>query len=155
MADYVAAAKKADLKFLVFAEPLELLTAHELDQLKAECAAASKAPGFVACPGIEYTDVVGNRWAAFGRKIIHPPAVFEYRGRKHTLWDGRRIHLTGQYEILCGFRPNGLIDYKTLDNGPCDPANMWWFFRIFPFAYDLAEEERCKETVRVSADLAL
>ena len=136
VADYVAAAKKAGLGFIVFADPLERLTPQTLEKLKADCAAASKGPDFVACPGIEFTDVLGNRWAAFGTKIIYPPSHFEYRGHKFTLWDGRRIHLTGQYEHLCGFRPNGLIDYRTLAKAPAHPANMWWFFRLFPFAYD-------------------
>lgn len=155
VADYVAAAKKAGLKFIVFAEPLELLTPDKLAKLQADCAAASTVGGtsqsretrredtpptregdFIAMPGIEYTDVCGNRWAAWGDKLIWPPADFDYRDRKYTLWDGQRIHLTGQYEHLCGFRPNALIDYKTLANGPSHPANMWWFFRVFPFAYE-------------------
>ncbi len=136
VADYVAAAKKAGLKFIVFAEPLELLTPDKLAKLQAACAAASKEDDFIAMPGIEYTDVCGNRWAAWGDKLIWPPADLEYRDRKYTLWDGQRIHLTGQYEHLCGFRPNALIDYKTLANGPSHPSNMWWFFRVFPFAYD-------------------
>jgi len=136
VADYVAAARKAGLGFIVFTEPLELLTAAKLGQLKAACAEVSKAPDFVACPGVEYTDVLGNRWAAFGEKVIYPPSHFDYRGRKFVLWDGERIHLTGQYELLCGFRPNGIIDYGTLAKAPAHPANMWWFFRVFPWAYD-------------------
>jgi hypothetical protein len=140
VADYVAAAKKAGLKFIVFAEPLEQLTPEELEKLKTDCAAASKDPDFIAMPGIEYTDSLGNRWAAWGEKIIFPPADFEYRDRKYTLWDGQRIHLTGHYEHLCGFRPNALIDYKTLAQGPSHPANMWWFFRVFPFAYDVSRD---------------
>ena len=136
VADYVAAAKKAGLRFIVFTDPLELLTPEELAKLNADCAAASQDKGFVACPGIEYTDNLGNRWAAWGEKIIYPPPDFDYRGRKFPLWDGQRIHLTGQYELLCGFRPNALIDYGTLAKAPAHPANMWWFFRVFPFAYD-------------------
>ncbi len=136
VADYVAAAKAAGLKFLVFTEPLELLTPEELGRLRDVCAAASKGQDFVACPGVEFTDVLGNRWAAWGQKVIYPPADFEYRGRKHSLWDGKRIGLTGQYELLCAFRPNALIDYKTLARAPADRTNMWWFFRLFPFAYD-------------------
>ena len=135
VADYAAAAKKAGLKFIVFTEPLERLTPDEFKKLRADCAAAS-GDDFIACPGVEYTDTLGNRWAAWGDKVIYPPAHFAYRGRKFTLWDGQRIHLTGQYEHLCGFRPNGIIDYRTLAKAPAHPANMWWFFRVFPFAYD-------------------
>lgn len=136
VADYAAAAKKAGLKFIVFSEPLELLSSDKLARFQADCAAASKGGDFIATPGIEYTDALGNRWAAWGDKLIWPPADFEYRDRKYTLWDSQRIHLTGQYEHLCGFRPNALIDYKTLQNGPSHPANMWWFFRVLPFAYE-------------------
>jgi len=139
VADYVAAAKKAGLRFIVFADPLELLSQEKLARLQAECAAASKDADFIAMPGIEYTDVCGNRWAAWGDKLIWPPAELDYRDRKYTLWDGQRIHLTGQYEHLCGFRPNALIDYRTLANGPSHPANMWWFFRVIPLAYEGAK----------------
>jgi len=136
VAAYVAAARKAGLKFLVFTDPLELLTPAKLQKLHDDCAAASKPGDFVAAAGIEYTDAPGNRWAAWGRKVVYPPKHFDYRGRKFTLWDGRRVHLTGRYEILCGFRPNGLIDYGSLRRAPAHAANMWWFFRVFPFAYD-------------------
>jgi len=134
--DYVAAAKAAGLKFIVFTEPLELLAADELARLKEECAAASKAPDFYACPGVEFTDVLGNRWATWGEKVIYPRDTFEYRDRAYPLWDGKRIWLTGQYEYLCGLRPNALINYKTLQKAPADRTNMWWFYRLIPFAYD-------------------
>ncbi|MBL7222760.1 MAG: hypothetical protein ISS72_02805, partial [Candidatus Brocadiae bacterium] len=136
VADYVVAARKAGLRFIVFTEPLEQLTPAELQQLHAACAKASQDPQFVACPGVEFTDVLGNRWAAWGEKVIYPPATFAYRGRDYTLWDGQRVWLTGHYEHLCGFRPNALIDYRTLAKAPADRTNMWWFFRLFPFAYN-------------------
>lgn len=136
VAQYVAAAKQAGLGFLVFTDPLAQLTPAEFARLWADCAAASKDPAFCAAAGIEYTDAAGNRWAAWGQKLVYPPAEFEYRGRRFRLWDGRRVHLTGHYEILCGFRPNGLIDYRTLAKGPCHAANMWWFFRVFPWVYE-------------------
>ena len=41
--------------------------------------AASKAGDFYACPGVEFTDVLGNRWAAWGTKVIYPPDVFRSR----------------------------------------------------------------------------
>ena len=140
VADYVAAAKAAGLRFIVFAEPLELLEPEELEELKKECAAASEDPDFVACPGVEYTDVLGNRWVAWGSKVIYPPATFEYRDRSYTLWDGERIWLTGRYEDLCGHRPNALLDYGSLERAPADRTNMWWFYRLIPFAYDGGEQ---------------
>jgi len=136
VADYVSAAKKAGLGFIVFTEPLELLTAEELVKLKTDCAAASKEADFYACPGVEFTDIAGNRWGTWGQKVIYPPATFQDKKRTYPLWDGKRLHMTGHYAALCAYRPNMLIDYKTLEKGPCDRTNMWWVFRLPPFAYD-------------------
>ncbi|HEY3418276.1 MAG TPA: hypothetical protein VGM23_15470, partial [Armatimonadota bacterium] len=59
VADYARAGKAAELSFIVFADPLEQLSPEKLKALKADCAASSTAD-FYACPGIEFTDGVGN-----------------------------------------------------------------------------------------------
>ena len=79
VADYVKAAKAAGLSFIVFNDPLEKLTETKLDQLRADCAAASKTADFYACPGIEFTDGIGNRWTMWGEKVRLPDAFLPRR----------------------------------------------------------------------------
>ncbi len=139
VADYVAAAQAAGLSVIVFAEPLESTTAVKLAQLKADCAAASQAGDFYACPGVEFTDGIGNRWAMWGEKIEFPDATFTdpYRpDREYNLWDGRRVLHYGHYAIRCGFSPSALLDHKQLRANGAHPENLWWFFDYFPLVYD-------------------
>jgi len=138
VADYAAAAKAARLSVVVFNEPLEKLTAEALNQLKADCAAASGAD-FYACPGIEFSDGLGNRWAFWGEKVVYPDTTFGdpyHRDKKFTLWDGQRIHHYGEYAILCSFPPSALLDYKQLRANGAHPENLWWFYHYFPLVYD-------------------
>ena len=139
VADYAAAAKAAGLSVIVFADPLEQLTREKLAKLKADCAEASKQPDFYACPGIEFSDGLANRWAFWGERLVYPEETITdpYRPqRKFTFWDGQRVHQYGHYAVLCGFPPSALLDYKQLRANGAHPENLWWFFHYFPLVYD-------------------
>lgn len=138
VADYVAAAKAAGLSAIVFTDPLEQLTAEELAQLKADCAAAG-SDDFYACPGVEFDDALGIRWAFWGEKIVYPEPTFQspYNpARTYPLWDGRRILLYGAYAVLCSFPPSAVLDYRQLRANGAHPENLWWFFHYLPRVYD-------------------
>ncbi len=138
VAEYARAARDAGLGFIVFTDPLELLTAEELSRLKDDCAAVSD-DGFYACPGVEYTDRLGIRWCSFGEKIIYPPATLQQRGQTYDYFDGQRLHLTGKYTIDNRLGPNGVLGYDALHDAHVHPANMWWFFRFMPLVYEGTE----------------
>jgi hypothetical protein len=135
VAEYVKAARAEGLSFIAFTDPLELLTPEELAKLQSDCAKAG-AEDFYACPGVEFTDSLGVRWAVWGEKVMYPEDAFESGGRKYAVWDGKRLVCTGRYENMCRFGPNGIIDYRALRAANAHPANLWWFYRIFPFAYE-------------------
>lgn len=103
VADYVQVAKAAGLSFIVFNDPLEALTEAKLNQLKADCAEASKADDFYACPGIEFTDGVGNRWAFWGERVVFPDGSFEGGSRTYTQWDGKVVLQYGHFAAKCGW----------------------------------------------------
>jgi len=85
VADYVEAAQKAGLSFIIFNDPLEKLTAQTLAKLKADCAAINdRSQDFYACPGIEFTDGIGNRRAFWGESIIFPCKTFKRTVFTHT-----------------------------------------------------------------------
>lgn len=142
VADYVAAAKAAGLSFIVFNESLEKMTPQKLDQLKADCKAAS-TDSFYACPGLEFSDDLANRWAIWGDRVIFPQAQFnraygETNEKRPPLqqWDGSVMHNPGQYWEYCAYAPNMLLTYKNLRAKGAHPANMWWFYRVPPYVYD-------------------
>ena len=136
VAQYVTAAKAAGLSFIVFNESAEKMTAEKLDQLKAECKQASAAD-FYACPGLEFTDDLDNRWAIWSERVRFPQASFkrEHGANKEkpselVQWDGKVLHNSGEYWIYCSFSPNMLLTYRNLRQMQAHPANMWWFFRV-------------------------
>ncbi len=142
VAEYVAAAKAAGLSFIVVNESLEKMTPPKLDQLKADCQAASTTD-FYACPGVEFSDDLGNRWAIWGERVIFPQAQFnraygETNAQRPALvqWDGAVMHNPGQYWEYCAYAPNMLLTYKHLRAQGGHPANMWWFYRVPPYVHD-------------------
>jgi len=141
VADYVRAAKAAGLSFIVFGESLEKMTAKELDQLKADCKAASDDT-FYACPGVEFSDDLDNRWAVWSERIVYPQTTYKRTYGKTTpqrpalkQWDGKVIRNPGQYFNVCSFSPAMLLTYRNLRQRKAHPANMWWFFRVAPYVY--------------------
>jgi hypothetical protein len=138
VADYVKAAKAAGLSFIVFNDPLEKLTKETLKKLKADCAEASKAGDFYACPGITFTDGVGNPWVFWGEKIVWPEASFaNWNGSiKYVQWDGQRVNNYGRYITACNYCGSALLDYKQLVRNGAHRENLWWFFHYLPFVYE-------------------
>ena len=103
VAEYAAAAKAAGLSFVVFNEALEKMTPEKLDRLKAECRQASTAD-FYACPGVEFSDDLANRWAIWSERVVFPQSSFqraygETNAKRPELmqWDGQVMHNPGQY----------------------------------------------------------
>jgi len=136
VAGYVQAAKAAGLSFLVFADPLENLTEEKLNRLKADCAEASKGGDFYACPGIEFTDGIGNRWTFWGEAILWPEASFRSGRFTHVQWDGQRIHHYGKFAVACQFPGSALLDYQQLRKNGAHPENLWWFYHYMPLVYE-------------------
>ena len=137
VADYVKAAKAAGLAYIVFTDPLELLTPQKLDALKAECKKNSDKT-FYACPGVEFTDGSGVRWVFWGEKVVWPSGSFKHMNYTYQIWDDSKkvVSNFGKYIELCGYAPSAIIDYKQLSSVGSYMENMWWFFNIFPYAYD-------------------
>lgn len=142
VADYVAPARSAGLSFIVFNEALEALTPDELAQLKQECQQASTGD-FYACPGLEFGDELGNRWAIWSERVAYPQASFkraygETNESRPELrqWDGAVMHNPGQFWEYCAYAPNLLLTYRNLRAKGAHPANLWWFYRVPPYVYD-------------------
>ncbi len=138
VAQYAQAAKAAGLSYIVFTDPLEQLTEEEFEKLKADCEAASH-DGFYASPGMEFTDSTGIRWAMWGNTVVWPKATIENLGKTYVQWDGKIIHNFGIFAERCGYAQNAIVDYKPLHEANIHPSNMWWYFDVFPFSYDLTD----------------
>ena len=136
VADYARAAKAAGLSFIVFADPLERLTKAALDKLKADCAASSKCGDFYACPGIEFTDGIGNRWAFWGETVVWPDSSFSEGTFTYSQWDGQRIHHYGQFMSACQYGGSALLDYQQFRHNGAHPENLWDFFDYLPLVYE-------------------
>ena len=121
VAEYKKAAQKAGYSFVAFTESLEKLTKEKYQILKKECASVSDA-SFYACPGIEFSDANGLRWAFWGEDVIFPEDnVFSGSRDKVNWW--------GLYASSCNRRPSALLTYDRLHELG-DPSNLWWYFRI-------------------------
>ena len=136
VADYVKVAKAAGLSFLVFNDPLEKLTEEKLNRLKADCIEVSKRGDFYACPGVEFTDGIGNRWAAWSPKVNWPETSFREGPTTYLQWDRQRAHHWGKYIASCQYARSALLDYKQLRANGSHPENLWAFFDYLPFVYD-------------------
>jgi len=137
VADYVKAAKAAGLAYIVFTDPLELLTLQKFDALKADCKQYSDKT-FYACPGVEFTDGAGIRWAFWGEKVVWAAGSFNKKNYTYQRWDDTKkvVNHFGEYSEICGYSPSAVIDYKKLGAAGAVIENMWWFYNIFPYAYD-------------------
>jgi hypothetical protein len=133
--EYADAAKDAGLSFIVFTDPLELLTPEKFEALKKDCKTAS-GKRFYACPGIEFSDGNGIRWIFLGEKVKWPIKSFKRKGQTYELWDGERINHYGQFSELCARCPSAVIDYNQLRKAGAVPENMWWFYNVIPYSYD-------------------
>ena len=121
VAEYAAAAKKAGYQFLAFTESLEKLTPEKYAALKKACTAVSDST-FYACPGIEFSEANGLRWAFWGEDIIFPEDNI-FNGSKD------KVNWWGLYAASCNRRPSALLNYDRLHELG-DAGNLWWYFRV-------------------------
>jgi hypothetical protein len=81
---WVAAAKKANLQFIVFLEDFDTLTKDKFAMLQAECKRLSNAT-FQAYPGFTIQDVYGNHYFACGSTVVWPDAdLLDATGKRFT-----------------------------------------------------------------------
>jgi hypothetical protein len=64
---YCQAAKDCGYDYIVFTEIFENMTEDKWNHLRSDCAAES-TDTFIAIPGIEIADILGDRWAVFDMK---------------------------------------------------------------------------------------
>lgn len=121
VAEYAAAAKKAGLDFIVFTESFEKLTADKLNKLKRECKKFSDKDLYI-CPGIEFNDINGIRWAFWGESVVYPDPTMLSKDKKSIEW-------WGQYNALCNRGPSAILNYDRLHKLG-EPSNLWWYFRV-------------------------
>ncbi len=121
VAEYAAAAKRAGYQFLAFTESLEKLTPEKYAALRKACAAVSDHT-FYACPGIEFSEANGLRWAFWGEDVIFPEDNI-FLGAKD------RVNWWGLYNASCNRRPSALLNYDRLHELG-DASNLWWYFRV-------------------------
>lgn len=135
---YVAEAKRLGLKFLVFTESLEAMTESDFESLKADCLRVS-SNDFYACPGIEFVDSLGLRWATYSERLDYPPASNYVGETWYEMFDGNVLHMPGLFSMMTHFSPLGLVGTDKLYEVGGHQANMWWFHRFFPLVYDGTE----------------
>lgn len=135
VADYVTAAKAAGLSFIVFTDPLELLTKEKLEALKADCKKLTTEK-FYACPGVEFTDGSNIRWTFFGSKVQWPQALHKQNKQSVVQWDGKVLHQFGAYSEQCAYPSSAIIDYGDLKKSGAHRENLWWFYKQIVRAYD-------------------
>ncbi len=107
VADYCRAARAAGYRAVLFAEPLEELTADEWNQLRRDCAAATD-DGFLALPGLDFTSLQGDQYVAFGE--------FEYPKPPGLAADGK--HVDDTYQLWFGQMHAGFIGATRLHRHP-------------------------------------
>ncbi len=137
VAEYVSAARKKGLAFIVFTDPLEKLTEKTFEKLKADCKAACK-DDFYAGFGVEFTDGSGLRRMVLGEKVVWPGGKpFDNHGKgAFQLWDGKTIRHFGRYSEINGFAPCAIIDAGGLAGNSVRPENLHWFWNAVPRAYE-------------------
>jgi hypothetical protein len=124
--EYAQAAAAAKLRFVIFAENLEQLSADKWRTLVEKCQQLSKKGPVYLVPGYEYQDVNGVRWAIWGKQVIYPRPDF-------FASDGKRIFRDGYLCYSSNFAPRMVLDYEKL---PGDPANLWWYYYVPLWVYD-------------------
>ena len=137
VAEYVAAAKAAGLNFLVFADPLEHLTAEKLAALRADCAANS-SDDFYCCPGVEYVDSSDCVWALWHDKVEFPdPKPFLRDGRYYQMFDGKKILQRNQYGGHQNLYRGVLLNMKRVEDIGNDLINLAYFNAVAPKVHEV------------------
>ncbi|MBU4286343.1 MAG: hypothetical protein KKD76_05485, partial [Verrucomicrobia bacterium] len=101
VAEWVAAAKAANLDFLIFMEDIGKMNAEKWEKLKAECAALSDDQ-FLAYPGMEFEHENFNRGYMFNRR-------WRWMGEEQILTRDRRFIQTS----------------RNVPNSECGPLMLW------------------------------
>lgn len=105
VADYATAARKAKLDFVIFLEDFSQLSAHELQQLRDDCEAASDEK-LLLLPGYRMQSNLGNRMLFYGREPVYPlDYVMSHRKPGTYCLQGENDQ--GQYT----FRHNEALDF--------------------------------------------
>lgn len=135
--EYVKAAKKAGLKFIVFADPLDKMTPANGAKLKAECAKFTNKD-FFACPGFEFTDGSNLKRFVYGIRSKHPGnATYKTFRYTYQVFDGKKVQSSGRYiGSMCSFAQNGFLDAKDFPRNNVHPENLWWFWASIPYVYE-------------------
>ncbi|MBQ7651975.1 MAG: PHP domain-containing protein, partial [Victivallales bacterium] len=137
VAEYVAAAKKAGLSFIVFADDVKLMDNSKTEALKADCKAASD-DGFLALPGLEFQDSTGLHRYVYGSNIKFPyEKPYMHGGRAYPIMKEGRIDQAGYFIYgMCSASQNLFLDSSEF--GKCDthPENLWWFWSFAPWYFD-------------------
>jgi hypothetical protein len=139
VAEYAKTAEAAGASFIVFTDPLELLTPEKLEKLKKDCAdVTAKSLNFYACPGVEFTDGIGVRRALWADRVVFPRKEFQQGSvkRVYPQWTGEKVLHFGEYSMQNGFAPNAVIDYKQYRAAGAHPENQWWYWQYFIKSYD-------------------
>lgn len=137
VAEYAAAAQKAGLNFIVFTDPLELMTPEKIDSLRADCRAVSDDP-FYACPGVEHSDASGLRWALFHDRIAFPAKETVFDGvNTFQVFDGKVVLQRNGYDGHQNLYRGAIIDYSALDKAGADAVNLVYFNGVIPMAFEV------------------
>jgi hypothetical protein len=137
VAEYAEAAKNAGLNFIAFTDPLELLTPEEVNALRADCLKVSNDQ-FYACPGVEYSDSSGLRWALFHDRVAFPRKEIVIDGRNHyRVFDGKTVLERNAYGGHQNLFRGAIIDYSALAAAGADAVNLVYFSGVIPKAYDV------------------
>jgi len=124
VADYVAAAKKLGLSFIIFLDDVNKLDAAGYAKLIADCKANTTAD-FLAVPGYLFRDTLGVQYYVFNTALYPKPYQFTADGRIKAPSD---ILLPGN-----NYASGGIAD---LGPQKVDPYFLLSYFTIAPYVYD-------------------
>lgn len=135
--EYVKAAKKAGLQFIVFADPIDKLSPEKTEQLKAECKKYSDED-FFACPGMEFIDGSNLKRFVFGERIKHPGTnKFRLNKWEYPIFDGKKVQNAGYFILSsCSFSSNGFLDANDFPANKVHMENLWWFWASIPYVFE-------------------
>ena len=137
VAEYVAAAKKAGLSFIVFADDVRLMDNAKTEALKADCKASSN-DAFLALPGLEFQDSTGLHRYVYGSNIKFPyEKPYKYQGREYPIMKDGRIDQAGYFIYgVCSASQNLFLDSSEFEKCHTHPENLWWFWSFAPWYFD-------------------
>lgn len=127
VADYVAAAKKLGLSFVIFLEDVHKIDAARYAKLATDCKAATTGD-FQAVPGFLFRDTLGVQYYVFNSPLFPKPGQFDANGRIKAPSD---ILLPGN-----NYAAGGIAD---IGKHYTDPYFLLSYFTIAPYVYDNAK----------------